>query len=153
MKRVSLAWKHFILTAAQLLKMQKKKKILKISNYSLTYNFEYHFIIKVFIMTVAHNMRFHLLESLLEFRGNHHMNVGETCYKNVAVLEIIRSICKYQNQYTSVCQKFCNMLVDVSYLLDHLKNKRTHLYFRSGKHSNPLRKLNCPDDQTRRHLM
>ena len=41
MKRVSLAWKYFILTAAQLLKMQKKKKILKISNCSLTYNFEY----------------------------------------------------------------------------------------------------------------
>ena len=44
------------------------------------------FFIKVFIITVRHNVTFHFMKSYSEFCGNHHIKVGETFSKNIVVL-------------------------------------------------------------------
>lgn len=50
----------------------------------------------VFIITGRYNMRFQFLKSHFKFGDNHLKNVEETCFKNIVVLLVIRSICKYQ---------------------------------------------------------
>ena len=53
------------------------------------------FVIKVFTIAVRCNMCFHFLEFHFKFCKNHHTKVGETSFKNIVVLGVIRLIFTY----------------------------------------------------------
>ena len=81
----------------------------------------------LFIITVEQNIRLYFLRFQFKFCENYHMKVGETCFKYSYAGSNYVDL-KVSNQCMSVFQNFCNMLVELSDLLDHLQNKGTPLH-------------------------